>query len=194
MAKHIRVLSKSSPFEASLSKRMALKCLYILVFIFLFLGRVHKTNEDDVKTQIYDFMQQLPMQRSLNYTPYPMLLKSNIDYVLHYCVQNFYRTPPDTQRTERQGERGTWVAMGCYLLQDTPPILLSPPPPPPFPIFWESAYIFMRRQYFENQPIFCGSANNLWICLIFVAANICVYFQYSFVHLSMRQYFWHKLF
>ncbi len=26
--------------------------------------------------------------------------------------------------------------------------------------------------------------------LDFVAANICVYFQYLFMHLSMRQYFW----
>jgi hypothetical protein len=56
--------------------------------------------------------------------------------------------------------------------------------------FWESANIFMRRQYFGIPPTFCESANNLWICLIFVTANICVYFQYLFVHLSMRQYFW----
>jgi hypothetical protein len=34
----------------------------------------------------------------------------------------------------------------------------------------------------------------LWICLIFVAANICVYFQYLFLHLSMRQYFWRNCF
>jgi hypothetical protein len=62
------------------------------------------------------------------------------------------------------------------------------------PIFWKSAYIFMRRQYFGILPTFCESANNLWICLIFVAANICVYFQYLFVHLSMRQYFWRNCF
>jgi hypothetical protein len=42
----------------------------------------------------------------------------------------FIKPPPDTQRTERQGERGIWVAMGCYLLQVTPP---PPPPPPPSP-------------------------------------------------------------
>ncbi len=27
----------------------------------------------------------------------------------------FIEPPPDTHRTERQGERGIWVAMGCYL-------------------------------------------------------------------------------
>jgi hypothetical protein len=32
------------------------------------------------------------------------------------------------------------------------------------------------------------------ILLDFVAANICVYFQYLFMHLSMRQYFWHNCF
>ncbi len=30
--------------------------------------------------------------------------------------------------------------------------------------------------------------------LDFVAANICVYFQYLFMHLSMRQYFWPNCF
>jgi hypothetical protein len=62
------------------------------------------------------------------------------------------------------------------------------------PIFWKSAYIFMRRQYFGILPTFCKSANGLWICLIFVAAKICVYFQYLFMHLSMRQYFWRNCF
>jgi hypothetical protein len=32
------------------------------------------------------------------------------------------------------------------------------------------------------------------ILLDFVAANICVYFQYLFMHLSMRQYFWRNCF
>ncbi len=64
----------------------------------------------------------------------------------------------------------------------------------------------MRRQYFENPPIFLWGANILRIRLFFekhkefvnlldfVAANICVYFQYSFMHLSMRQYFWRSCF
>jgi hypothetical protein len=34
----------------------------------------------------------------------------------------------DTQRTERQGERGIWVAVCCYLLWATPP-----PHPHPHP-------------------------------------------------------------
>jgi len=32
------------------------------------------------------------------------------------------------------------------------------------------------------------------ILLDFVATNICVYFQYLFLHLSMRQYFWRNCF
>jgi hypothetical protein len=28
----------------------------------------------------------------------------------------FIEPPPDTQRTERQGERGIWVVVCCYLL------------------------------------------------------------------------------
>ncbi len=78
--------------------------------------------------------------------------------------------------------------------------------------FYKSANILCIRQYFHETPIFWNppifswdanileirlysvSANNLWICLIFVAANICVYFQYLFMHLSMRQYFWRNCF
>ncbi len=49
------------------------------------------------------------------------------------------------------------------------------------PIFYVFADILgRRRQYFM-------------ILLDFVAANICVYFQYLFMHLSMRQYFWRKI-
>jgi hypothetical protein len=36
----------------------------------------------------------------------------NIIIVLHHCVQIFIEPPPDTQRTERQGERGIWVEPG----------------------------------------------------------------------------------
>ena len=32
------------------------------------------------------------------------------------------------------------------------------------------------------------------ILLDFVTANICVYFQYLFMHLGMRQYFWRNCF
>jgi hypothetical protein len=42
------------------------------------------------------------------------------------------------------------------------------------PRFWKSAYILRRRLYFEQAPIFYDFA--------FVAANICVYFQYLFMH------------
>ncbi len=61
-------------------------------------------------------------------------------------------------------------------------------------IFWESANIFMRRQYFKIPPTFYIRADNLWICLIFVAANIYVYFQYLLMHLSVLQYFWRNCF
>ncbi len=42
----------------------------------------------------------------------------------------FIDPPPDTQRTETQGERGIWVAMGCYLLHVTPLPLPTPSPLP----------------------------------------------------------------
>ncbi len=44
-------------------------------------------------------------------------------------------------------------------------------------MFHVFANILSRHQYFM-------------ILLDFVAANIYVYFQYLFMHLSMRQYFW----
>ncbi len=49
------------------------------------------------------------------------------------------------------------------------------------PLFYVFANILGRRQCFMN-------------LLDFVAANICVYFQYLFMHLSMRQYFWRNCF
>jgi hypothetical protein len=49
------------------------------------------------------------------------------------------------------------------------------------PIFYVFANILGGRQHFM-------------ILLDFVAANICVYFQYLFMHLSMRQYFWRNCF
>ncbi len=51
--------------------------------------------------------------------------------VLHCFVRNFFiEPPPDTQRKEKQGERGIWVAISCYLLHATPPPLLQLPPSP----------------------------------------------------------------
>jgi hypothetical protein len=50
------------------------------------------------------------------------------------------------------------------------------------PTFCKSANILEDANIFGIHQYFHESANNLWICLIFVAANICVYFQYSFVH------------
>jgi hypothetical protein len=69
------------------------------------------------------------------------------------------------------------------------------------PIFWISAYILEIRLYFEQAPMFYACANILgksqyfdnflqWVLLDFVAANICVYFQYLFMHFYVRQYFW----
>ncbi len=49
------------------------------------------------------------------------------------------------------------------------------------PIFYVFADILGRRQYFM-------------ILLDFVAANICVYFQYLFMYVIMRQYFWRSCF
>jgi hypothetical protein len=61
------------------------------------------------------------------------------------------------------------------------------------PIFWTSAYILRKRLHFEQAPIFYACANILGksqyfdnfcnvFLLDFVAANICVYFQYLFMH------------
>ncbi len=56
------------------------------------------------------------------------------------------------------------------------------------PIFWDSVWIFIKRLYFEQAPIFSVCANILGkpqyflILLDFAAANICVYFQYLFMH------------
>ena len=62
------------------------------------------------------------------------------------------------------------------------------------PIFWTSAYILRKRLHFEQAPIFYACANILGkrqyfdnFCNDFlldsVNANICVYFQYLFMHL-----------
>ena len=61
------------------------------------------------------------------------------------------------------------------------------------PIFWTSAYILRKRPHFEQAPIFYACANIFGkrqyldnFCNDFlldsVAANICVYFQYLFMH------------
>jgi len=58
----------------------------------------------------------------------------------------------------------------------------------------------MKRLYFEQAPIFYIFANILGkrqyflILLDFAAANICVYFQYLFMHFWVRQYFWRNCF
>ncbi len=49
------------------------------------------------------------------------------------------------------------------------------------PIFYVFADILGGRQYFM-------------ILLDFATANICVYFQYFIMHLSMCQYFWRNCF
>ncbi len=52
---------------------------------------------------------------------------------------------------------------------------------------------FLRRRNFKHLLIFKReliSYDFAW----FVAANICVYFQYLFMHLYMRQYFWRNCF
>ncbi len=67
------------------------------------------------------------------------------------------------------------------------------------PTFSKSAYFSVRCQHFPNPPIILWGANIFQICLFFekreefvncltfVAANICVYFGYLFMNLSMLQ-------
>jgi hypothetical protein len=67
------------------------------------------------------------------------------------------------------------------------------------PIFWKSAYILSKCQYFMHVRIFLGKCQYLDdfgndFLLDFVAANICVCFQYLFMHFCMRQYFWRNCF
>jgi hypothetical protein len=74
------------------------------------------------------------------------------------------------------------------------------------PIFWrsanilESANILKIRQYFGNPPTFSKSAyfsarrQYFTDLLDFCCCKYCVYFQYLFMHLSMRQYFLAQLF
>ncbi len=62
-----------------------------------------------------------------------------------------------------------------------------------------AAYILEICLYFESPPTFWASANILMIfcnefLLSFVAANICVYFQYLFMHFCVHQYFWRNCF
>jgi hypothetical protein len=67
------------------------------------------------------------------------------------------------------------------------------------PIFWKSAYILSKRQYFYACANILGKCQyfddfcNKFL-LDFVAANICVYFQNLFMHFYVRQYFWSNCF
>jgi hypothetical protein len=46
---------------------------------------------------------------------YRVFNEINKKNVLHSYVRIFIEPPPDTQQTERQGERGIWVVV-CYFL------------------------------------------------------------------------------
>jgi hypothetical protein len=72
-------------------------------------------------------------------------------------------------------------------------------------LFWKSAYILEIRLQFEQAPMFYACANILGkrqyfndfcneFLLDFVAANICIYFQYLFMHFYVRQFFWRNCF
>jgi hypothetical protein len=63
--------------------------------------------------------------------------------------------------------------------------------PPTFAAY-TFAYILSKRQYFRQVPIFNDFCNKF--LLDFVAANICVYFQYLFLQFCVRQYFWRNYF
>ncbi len=68
------------------------------------------------------------------------------------------------------------------------------------PIFCIDARILdIRRNFHEMQEFYAfadilGGHQYFMILLDFVAANICVYFQYLFMHLCMHQYFWRNCF
>jgi hypothetical protein len=61
------------------------------------------------------------------------------------------------------------------------------------PTFWASANILCMCEYFRQVPIFWWFFA-MSFCLIFVAASICIYFQYLFRHFYVRQYFWRNCF
>ncbi len=82
--------------------------------------------------------------------------KRQESWTLLFCTATceiFIEPPPETQRTERQGERGMWVAIGCYLLHVTP---LPPPPPSPLPTLrvcrTASGHVIQIRGLRESPP------------------------------------------
>ncbi len=57
----------------------------------------------------------------------------------------------------------------------------------------------IRHDFHETQEFYAFAdilSGRLYFMTLldFVAANICVYFQYLFMHLCMRQYFWRNCF
>ncbi len=63
------------------------------------------------------------------------ICECNVYVILADCTallnaEFFIEPPPDTQQKRRRGERGTRVAMGCYLSQASPSPPLPLPPPP----------------------------------------------------------------
>ncbi len=106
--------------------------------------------------------------------------------VLQCYVQIFIKPPPDTQRTERQGERGIWVARGCYLLQATPLSTFPPPlsphcgsvappaamlsPPPPHQImdrFWQPCQKSRMASVLESVSMIAEFGQQQWSCTNF---------------------------
>ncbi len=59
----------------------------------------------------------------------------------------------------------------------------------------DARILYIRSNFLETMEFYAfadilGGRQYFMILLDFAAANICVYFQYLFMHLCMRQYFW----
>ena len=76
----------------------------------------------------------------------------------------FIEPPLDTQRKERQGERGMWVAMSCYLPHATPPF---PSPPPPPRICHTACCHVIRISWRETPPPPHPRTPHCWIGTVF---------------------------
>jgi hypothetical protein len=62
----------------------------------------------------------------------------------------FIKPPPDTQRTERQGEREIWIAV-CAISFEQPPSLPNPPHPAGHP-FHLPVTVFIRIRRTRESP------------------------------------------
>jgi hypothetical protein len=124
----------------------------------------------------------------------------NFDFRVNFGMSGRYKQPVQNGRASTHKSRAGYFS-GKHQNFPNPPIFLESAnifQTHLFfwkaPIFSKPAYFSGKRQYFPNPPIFLKSAKIFQIRLFFekrekfvnlldfAAANICVYFQYLFLH------------